>query len=148
MKNPFKPVTPEAVPAEIPKRDFSNFGRPPKYTKATFKAKIVEFLKLQQSLGDKACITKLAFCVFAGVDKEYISTHNKGDGSKLDFSVTIKPFEAECEHFLQSGGMSGTLNTTMAIFSLKNNYDWKDKTETDANVNLKGEIKVIKPKAE
>ena len=36
--------------------------------------------------------------------------------------------------------MTNKLNGTMTIFHLKNNYDWKDKSEIDSNV--KGELNI------
>lgn len=58
----------------------SVFGRPPKYTKVTFREKIEEYLEYRNNYFDKGLVTVLDFCVFAGVDKGYISEHDLGSG--------------------------------------------------------------------
>lgn len=42
--------------------------------------------------------------------------------------------------------MKNKLNSTATIFHLKNNYDWKDKTEVDQNTKHSWEIIVWLPK--
>ena len=49
---------------------------------------------------------------------------------KFDFR-TIKRVETILENRLVTEGIKGNTNATMTIFTLKNNYGWKDKTETD-----------------
>lgn len=46
-------------------------------------------------------------------------------------SESIKRVKAMLETRLNLGGLTGQLNPTLTIFNLKNNYGWKDKTETD-----------------
>ena len=46
-------------------------------------------------------------------------------------SESIKRIKAILETRLNLGGLTGKLNPTLTIFNLKNNYGWKDKTETD-----------------
>lgn len=50
---------------------------------------------------------------------------------KEEFVDTIKAAKAVCENHAEEGAMMNELNATMAIFSLKNNYKWKDKTEIE-----------------
>ena len=47
---------------------------------------------------------------------------------------TIKKVEQIFEDRLFSMALKGDANPTIAIFGLKNNHDWKDKTEQDLNV--------------
>lgn len=65
---------------------------------------------------------------------------------KFDFD-TIKRVESILENRLVKAGLTGGSNPTMTIFTLKNNYDWKDKRETDLNVNELPALKVeqVKP---
>lgn len=53
-------------------------------------------------------------------------------------SESIKRIEQIFEDRIVTRGLKGESNPTMTIFTLKNNYDWKDKTEQD--VNVKGKI--------
>jgi len=41
-----------------------------------------------------------------------------------------------------TGAMKNKLNNTSVIFHLKNNYNWKDKTEVDQNTNMNLNINV------
>ena len=47
------------------------------------------------------------------------------------FSDTIKKIENELENRLLKLGLKNKANPTLVIFSLKNNYGWKDKQEFD-----------------
>lgn len=46
-----------------------------------------------------------------------------------EFSDTIKKIEEELENRMLKLGLKGKANATLVIFSLKNNYGWKDKQE-------------------
>ncbi len=54
---------------------------------------------------------------------------------------TIKRIKGILESRVNVAGLKGKANATMVIFNLKNNYDWKDKNETD--LNLEGNLKTI-----
>jgi hypothetical protein len=51
-----------------------------------------------------------------------------------DFSHTIKKAKAKIEQFVEERLFVGN-NTAGVIFNLKNNYNWKDKQEIEADVN-------------
>lgn len=110
-------------------------GRPPKYSKITFSKKVDEYVELRtkgnvKGLG-KWPMTILDFCIFAWVYKDYVSEHNTWDGSKNDFSDSIKKLKTYCEHSLEYYTTLGKIPVAFAIFSLKNNYGWKEKNEVD-----------------
>jgi hypothetical protein len=44
---------------------------------------------------------------------------------------SIRKVDAILENRLYTGALKGKYNSTITIFGLKNNYGWKDKTETD-----------------
>lgn len=52
-----------------------------------------------------------------------------------EFSDTIKKAKERCHNYVENTLLTG--NPTGAIFNLKNNYGWNDKTETD--ITSKGE---------
>lgn len=58
-----------------------------------------------------------------------IDYENRND----EFSNTIKKAKLKCQNFAEKHLFSGK-NATGAIFNLKNNYNWKDKTEIDQNI--------------
>ena len=49
-------------------------------------------------------------------------------------SDTIKRIDDILESRINLGGLKGKLNPALTIFNLKNNYDWKEKTEIDSRV--------------
>lgn len=61
---------------------------------------------------------------------------DKFKGEELVFQP-IKRIEQVFEAKLFKGALKGMLNPSAAIFGLKNNHEWKDKTETD--LTTKGE---------
>lgn len=48
-----------------------------------------------------------------------------------EFSDTIKRAKSKCENWVEENALMNKINATTAIFNLKNNYGWKDKTEQD-----------------
>lgn len=52
------------------------------------------------------------------------------------FSDTIKKIENELENRILKLGLKGKANATLVIFSLKNNYNWKDKQEVETTINI------------
>jgi uncharacterized membrane-anchored protein len=67
---------------------------------------------------------------------EWVKTYSDNEEIK-EISDTIKEI---LETRAVKGAMTNKLNGTMTIFHLKNNYDWKDKSEVDSNV--KGELNI------
>ena len=67
---------------------------------------------------------------------EWVKEYNGNEEIK-EISDTIKE---HLETRAVKGAMTNKLNGTMTIFHLKNNYDWKDKSEIDSNV--KGELNI------
>lgn len=57
-----------------------------------------------------------------------------------EFVDTIKKAKDRCHNYVEDSLL--TSNPTGAIFNLKNNYGWKDKTEVDSNI--RGDIKLAK----
>jgi len=55
----------------------------------------------------------------------------------IEISDTIMKIHSILESRINIGGLKNKYNATMTIFNLKNNYNWKDKTELDNNINIK-----------
>lgn len=65
---------------------------------------------------------------FLDVDrKTLINYQDKDEG----FFHTIKRAKSRVEEDIELWALTNSLNPTSAIFNLKNNFDWKDKTEVD-----------------
>ncbi|CAB4132729.1 DNA-packaging protein gp3 [uncultured Caudovirales phage] len=93
--------------------------------------KIEEYFKTTQFGNDVPTITGLA----VHLDTSRRTLLNYQD--REDYFPSIKRALDKCEAAIEKRAMLGGLNATIAIFSLKNNYGWVDKTETD--VTSKGE---------
>jgi hypothetical protein len=81
---------------------------------------------------EPATITGLAIAL--DTSRKVLCEYQDRDG----YSNAINRAKAKCEHSLEYGALAGHLNPAMAIFSAKNNYDWKDKSEQD--VKQTGEL--------
>ena len=74
-----------------------------------------------------------ADCLFIGeavTELGYYRTLWNYISEKFDFD-TIKRVESILESRLVKAGLTGGSNPTMTIFTLKNNYDWTDKSQVD-----------------
>jgi len=67
--------------------------------------------------------------MYAKIYRDYVAEHELWDGSNNDFSDAIKILKTAAEHSTEYFALIGKINPTMAIFSLKNNFWWKDKSE-------------------
>ena len=79
-----------------------------------------------------------ADCLFIGeavTELGYYRTLWNYISEKFDFD-TIKRVESILESRLVKAGLTGGSNPTMTIFTLKNNYDWKDKSEVIGDYNI------------
>lgn len=117
-------------------------GRPVKFTKQTFSEMVDKYIEEREFGKDKWPMTVLDFCCFADIYKDYVSEHNLWNKSKNDFSDSIKKLKTKCENSLEYWSLRWKLNTAQAIFSLKNNYGWKDKTETEISGKNGGPIEM------
>ena len=64
--------------------------------------------------------------------------------SNENFFDTIKVAKSYIESLIEQWALMNELNPTSAIFNLKNNFDWKDKSEVDNNINWKLEVNSTK----
>lgn len=107
------------------------FGRPAKWTNPEEFARMVEkYFEDCATLRDMPTLSGLA--VYLDSDRRTLLNYSKKD----DFFPTIKQAKALCEAAIEGRAMLGGINATMAIFSLKNNYGWIDKTENDTKVEM------------
>lgn len=63
--------------------------------------------------------------------RQRISEWRKKFKKNREFSDTIKKIDEELENRIYKYALLNKVNVAMAIFSLKNNYGWKDKIETE-----------------
>lgn len=72
-----------------------------------------------------------------GITREYLyelAANEKAKGNE-QLSYGIKMISEQKEIVLEKGGLSGTLQPTLAIFSLKQ-LGWKDKQEVEQNISV------------
>jgi|SRR6185312_5686174 len=102
-------------------------GRPLKFQSVEeLEKKIDEFF----ASGKPPLITSLA--LWLDTDRKVLIDYQ----DRPEFCNTIKKAKLRCEEYVEETLMT-TRNATGAIFNLKNNYGWVDKTEQD--ITSKGE---------
>lgn len=63
------------------------------------------------------------------MDRKTLYNYSQND----DFFPTIKKAKQRVEAQLEENALMNRYNPTFTIFNLKNNFDWKDKMEVEAN---------------
>jgi hypothetical protein len=108
-------------------------GRPLKFnSREELKEKIeAYFLSLKNDKGEyirPPTVTGLA--VALDTNRETLCNYEE----KEDYFDTIKEAKSRCEAWVEENALLGKANATFSIFNLKNNYGWKDKTESDISI--------------
>lgn len=111
-------------------------GRPPKWETKEELQELIDkyFLSLVDENGkyqSPPTITGLAIAL--GTNRETLCNYEEKD----EFFDTVKEAKSRCEQWVEENALIGKANPTFSIFNLKNNYGWKDKTETDFTTNGK-----------
>lgn len=100
-------------------------GRPLKFkTIEELQAKIDAYFAYCDEHQEPYIVTGLA--VFLDTSRETLLDYQ----GKKDFSDAITKAKEKCHAYAEKR-LFGTTQVAGAIFNLKNNYGWKDKTETD-----------------
>lgn len=94
--------------------------------KKDYEAEQVELTKMVKTPQIPYTITGLALAL--DTTRELLIDYEEKD----EFSDTIKKAKAKCHNFAERKLFEA--NATGPIFNLKNNYNWKDKTEQDLNI--------------
>lgn len=114
-------------------------GRPDKWNNIEkLKQTIDNYFKECDEKGEPYLITGL--CLALECQREVLLDWDKNTGKypKPEKAVAlIRQAKLKCQNYAEKLLMSGKLNPTGAIFNLKNNYRWKDKSELDATTNGK-----------
>ena len=122
-------------------------GRPPLYTEneqiiplvdAYFKACDDKKEVITNDKGQMKIIlepyTVSGLCMALNMTRE---TLNQYEDNEV-FSDTIKAAKQRIENWIETKALVGAINPVVSIFNLKNNFGWKDKTETELS-NKEGE---------
>lgn len=103
-------------------------GRPLKFkTNEELEKAIAEYFEYCEKSSKPMTMSGLA--VGLGVNRQTLLNYSKDE----EFFGTIKKAKAVCERYAEEYLFSGK-HVAGAIFNLKNNYSWKDKSESDINV--------------
>ena len=109
-----------------------DIGRPAKYTdNEVLKTKIEEYMNFAYS--KKKPLTVSGLCIYLGISKDTFSRYAK----QSNFSETIKMARLMIENWTEEAALTGDIDRTVAIFSLKANYKWKDKQDIDVKADMK-----------
>lgn len=100
-------------------------ARPKKYTKASeMQKKIDAYFKECDAKGKPYTITGLGLAL--DMSRQDLLNYSKDN----EFFDTIKKAKQKCEAYAEEQLYLGK-NTAGVIFNMKNNYNWKDKTEQE-----------------
>lgn len=103
-------------------------GRPLKFkTSEELEKAISEYFEGCEKKGKPMTMSGLA--VALDVNRQTLLNYSKTE----EFFGTINKAKTVCERYTEEYLFSGK-NVAGAIFNLKNNYQWKDKSESDINV--------------
>lgn len=88
-------------------------------------------------------LTITGMCMSIDCSRQTLSVY--ADNPK--FTDTIRKARLLIEQSTEEGISTGSVNAQIGIFSLKNNFNWKDKTEVENTMKVEGvkEINYIKP---
>ncbi len=118
-------------------------GRPRKYNKVEDMQKAIDnYFKECDKNKDPYTMSGLALALDFDSRQSLLNYCDYNDDDDISFLDTIKRARARCEANVEKGLLSGKYNPTGAIFNLKNNYNWKDKQEIEADVNSSVEINI------
>lgn len=114
-------------------------GRPDKWKSVKeLKDAIDAYFSYADDHNEPYLITGL--CLALDCSREVLLDWDKDTGKypKPEQAVKlIKNAKLRCQNYAEKMLMNGKVNPTGAIFNLKNNYRWKDKSEVDATTNGK-----------
>jgi len=115
-------------------------GRPKKYdSPEKMQEDIDKYFKECRENDRPYTMTGLAIAL--DMDRKTLLNYRKEEGYE-PFFHTVKSARDKVERFLEEKLLTDNA-VTGVIFNLKNNFDWKDKQEIDANVsNTKIEVKL------
>lgn len=74
--------------------------------------------------------TVSGLCLYLNITTETLLQYEK----QKEFSATIKRAKKRIENWIEEHALTRDIDTTSAIFNLKNNFGWKDKQEIDQNI--------------
>ena len=92
--------------------------------------------KIEAAAKKPTCYYLGSALVEVGLYKEIWSRWEEKFKTDDVVSQSIKRINQIFEAKLFSAALSGSVNSTVAIFGLKNNHEWKDKVETDHSGNM------------
>ena len=106
-------------------------GRPLKFESAKeIQLLADEYFKKCDIEEEPYTITGLALAL--DTDRQTLVNYEKRE----EFFDTIKRIKLKVENYAEKLLLSGKGNATGVIFSMKNNYGWKDKTEVENTVSI------------
>ena len=112
-------------------------GRPMKYTSVEDMQRDIDNYFTECDEQNKPyTVSGLAYAL--GTNRQTLINYEE----KSAFFDTIKKAKAKIERFNEEMLYSKDVSTTGVIFNLKNNYNWKDKQEIEAEVNSDVKIKI------
>lgn len=122
----------------------NNVGVKDKYTLSFCLNELSEMVKYIESDEGYDVVLIKELTVYRGYShQKWSEILNKFPESK-EIQDTIKKIEDILEMRLYKAALTNQVNPTMAIFGLKNKYEWRDKVETENENKHSGEITITR----
>lgn len=116
------------------------FGRPRKYNNPEELQELIdEYFEDCERRDAPYTISGLAYAL--DIDRKTLLNYEKREGYEM-FFPTIKRAKARIEQYNEEALQTRDKATAGVIFNLKNNFDWKDKQEIEADVKEEINIRV------
>ena len=109
-------------------------GRPVKWTTSFVEEEIIWMKTYLNSSDGENIVFKKELCHLRNYSYNEFATYV----NKFELFDAIKEVDEILEVRIAKAGMTNEINTTMAIFCLKNNHGWKDKTENETVLKSDG----------
>lgn len=115
----------------------NSVGRPRKYTDPQVMQDIIDGYFAECDAKDEP-YTVSGICLALDLDRATLIDYQKLD----KFRNTVNKSKLRVEQNMEKRALKNESNVTMSIFSLKNNFNWKDKSEVDSTVKQESIIKI------
>ena len=131
-------------------------GLNPAYTGKQIYDKVMKYIEETKELNKHEMVkpaTVAGFCLYMKIDKPNLYKYFNCELAKIteedkEYLRTAHGYlKTYLEDQLECNGLTGKVNPTIAIFSLKNNHGWTDRLDQNINANV-NTIKVEPPKFE
>lgn len=125
-------------PRQIQRAITAYFNRCDKATSEVYDKKLQEV----QTVSTPIAYTIEGLCELLEMEREEFINYEKRDDSDAELSEIFRQAKMRVQRDHIERALDGKTNATLAIFLMKNNFGYRDRSEQDANLNLANPLMV------